>query len=266
MMELIKAFFSRRWWWVTLIVLALMLVLARLGIWQLDRLAERRAANTALMTALDAPAVDLNAALAEFAALAPNDVPGEWENRNATATGRFDFDHQVIVRLQTWQGNTGVRLVTPLVLAGTEGEDQVALLVDRGWIPESEYVAGNRFETPAPSSTAEGYLALTETLLRQTSGPPEVTDSGVEVYRVDIDNIRPTMPYRLLPVYLHENPPADAATSLPARAPREVDLSEGPHLGYAIQWFIFSLGLGVAYAIYVNRSLKSRAPESPAAV
>lgn len=266
-MDLLKALFSRRWWWVTLIVLALMIVLARLGIWQLDRLEERRAANAALMVALEAPAVSINDRESEFEAMAPKDVPSDWANRNATATGRYDFDHQIIVRLQDWQGNTGIRLVTPLLLDGDGvAGNEVAVLVDRGWVPESEYAAGNRFETTGEATTVEGYLALTETLLRQTSGPPELTDRGIEVYRVDIDNIQPVVPYRLLPVYLHQNPPADPTANLPARAARQVDLSEGPHLGYAIQWFIFSLGLGIAYMIYVNRSLKPRDATKPAAV
>jgi surfeit locus 1 family protein len=258
-MDLLKALLSRRWWWVTLVVLALMLILARLGIWQLDRLAERRAANAALMVALDAPAVNLNGSLADFSTLTPDEVADEWANRNAAATGVFDFDHQVVVRLQTWNGNSGVRLVTPLLLNEETGaEEAVAVLVDRGWIPEAEYVAGNRYMTSGEPATVEGYLALSEILLRQTSGPPEVTDSGIEVYRVDIANIQTALPYRLLPLYLRQNPSVEAATTIPARTPREVDLSEGPHLGYAIQWFIFSLGLGTAYVIYVNRSLKSR--------
>jgi cytochrome oxidase assembly protein ShyY1 len=63
MAELLRALVGRRWRWVTLAVLALMLVLARLGIWQLDRLAERRAANAQLAAALSAAPIDLNTAL-----------------------------------------------------------------------------------------------------------------------------------------------------------------------------------------------------------
>ena len=49
--ELGRTLFSRRWWWVTLIVLVLMAVFARLGFWQLDRLEQRRAANAQLIAA-----------------------------------------------------------------------------------------------------------------------------------------------------------------------------------------------------------------------
>ncbi len=37
-----QLFFSRRWWWTTLLVIAGAAVCVRLGIWQLDRLHQRR--------------------------------------------------------------------------------------------------------------------------------------------------------------------------------------------------------------------------------
>ena len=32
-----------------------------------------------------------------------------------------------------------------------------------------------------------------------------------------------------------------------------IEISEGNHLSYAVQWFIFSLGLGTAYVLYVHK-------------
>ncbi len=52
---IIKTLFGRKWWWVTLLVLALMALLARLGVWQFDRLDQRRAENVVLAAALNAP-------------------------------------------------------------------------------------------------------------------------------------------------------------------------------------------------------------------
>jgi surfeit locus 1 family protein len=255
---LLKALVSRRWWWVTLLVLALMIVLARLGVWQLDRLAERREANAALTTALESPPIRLNDELKELMVYQPGEVPEELANRNAIVTGKYDFDHQIAVRLQVWQGNIGFRLVTPLIIepGNFEGEE-IAVLVDRGWIPDVAYASGNRpYDVTNGIESVEGYIALTEALLRQASGAPEFTDSGIEVYRVDLATIQSVIPYRLMPVFLRENPrPDDADDDLPVRIPREIDLSEGPHLGYAAQWFIFSIGLGIGYVLFVNRSL-----------
>jgi len=75
------------------------------------------------------------------------------------------------------------------------------------------------------------------------------------------------MPYPLAPFYVKAAPTGDNA--LPVEIAKEIDLSEGPHLGYAIQWFIFSLGLGAGYVLFVNRSLRQDAaaavPRPPAA-
>ncbi len=264
-MSLIRALFSRRWWWVTLVVLALMLVLARLGIWQLDRLAERRAANAQLMAALAAPPISLNEAWANYAAFAPADVPEDLANRDVTLMGAYDFDHQLVVKLQPLDNRPGVHLLTPFVLE--DGGQPTAVLVDRGWIPDAEYEAGQRFDDATGRQTIAGYVALTETIRRRTADAVVPTSPNDEVFRVDISALQKEMPYQLAPFYVKVAPTGDNA--LPEEIAKEIDLSEGPHLGYAVQWFIFSLGLGAGYVLYVYRSLRQEtaapAPRPPAA-
>ena len=81
-------------------------------------------------------------------------------------------------------------------------------------------------------------------------------DPGTELFRVDIATLSDFVPYPLAPFYL-KLIPGDGA-SLPIPVLKEVDLSQGPHLDYALQWFVFSIGLGIAYAAYVYRSLRLR--------
>jgi surfeit locus 1 family protein len=50
--------------------------------------------------------------------------------------------------------------------------------------------------------------------------------------------------------------PVPGDETLPVEIAKEIDLSDGPHLSYAMQWFIFSLGLGAGCVLYVNRSLR----------
>ena len=52
---------------------------------------------------------------------------------------------------------------------------------------------------------------------------------------------------------MREAPPPDGNVALPYREEPRFDLSEGPHLSYAIQWFLFSLMLGAGYFYYVHR-------------
>lgn len=247
--SLARALFSRRWVLVTLGVLLLMGVLARLGLWQLDRLEERRAANAALIAALDSPPIDLNEQTSRFESLDDAQALEALRNRDVVVRGEYDLDHEFIVKLQSYEGRPGVNLVTPLLLDGAAGP--TAVLVDRGWVPDDALESGDLSAfAPDPSAELLGYVALTETLRRGT-GASQV--SGNEIYRVDVASLERELPYPLLPFYIKDAPPEGGDTAAPFRTPREVDLSEGPHLDYAIQWFVFSLGLGAGYVIFVWR-------------
>lgn len=236
-----RALFSRRWLLPTFAVVAGMIFLARLGFWQLDRLEQRREKNVALIAALESEPVDLNEAAL------PDDL-ASLKDRDAVAQGEFDFAHQGIVKLQTFQGQPGVNLVAPLVLAGGE----TAVLVDRGWVPETANWAD--YDEPGPI-TINGYIALTQTINR--TGASSTISDELAWYRVDIDAIQVQMPYKLLPVYIRQAPEEDNQKP-PLRTEREVDLSEGPHLGYAVQWFLFSTILGVMYITLVNKGLQKK--------
>lgn len=237
---LLAALISRKWWWVTILVLAIMALFARLGIWQLDRLAQRREANAARLTVLQSEPLDLTTAV-----FSPDLTP--LKDRQAIATGTFDFDQQGIVKLQVWQGRPGAYLLAPLVLA----DGKTAVLVNRGWIPEAETAVSDRRQYDQPGrQTIHGYIGLTETVSRASSSdqPP------LEWFRVDIAQIQPQLPYTLLPIYLIQTPQEGDNQAPPFRAEQVIDLSEGPHLSYAIQWFIFALIGGIGYLVLVSKN------------
>ena len=113
--------FSRKWLLTTLLAIVAAAVCVRLGIWQLDRLDQRRAFNLQVETMRAAPLLDLNKEIPE------NISSMEW--RAATAAGEYDFENQVALRNMYNGDQYGYHLVTPLLFNGT------AVLVDRGWIP-----------------------------------------------------------------------------------------------------------------------------------
>ena len=236
-----RALVSRQWLLPTIAVIVGMMILVRLGFWQLDRLDQRRAKNAALIAALESEPVDLNEAVL------PDDLTS-LKDRDALARGEFDFSHEGIVKLQSFQGQPGVNLVAPLVL----DDGETAVLVDRGWVPEADDYAV--YDDPG-QQTIKGYIALTQNLNR--FGASSTLTDKLEWYRVDIDAIQTQMPYKLLPVYIKQAP-GENNQQPPLRAEREVDLSEGPHLSYAIQWFLFSTILGVGYVALVNKELQKQ--------
>ena len=217
-------------------------ILSRLGIWQLDRLAQRRAVNVQLEQVLHEPPLLITADYM------PTDLPS-LQDRLVIAQGEYDFAYQGIIKLQRWQGRAGVHVVAPLVLA----DGKTAILINRGWIPDD--VIGQLADWNEPGQVAiNGYVSLSQSLNRDRNN---TAASAAELawFRVDIDQIQAQLPYTLLPFYVIEWIEGEETADLPVPLPREIDLSEGSHLGYAIQWFTFSLMLGVGYLFLVRRSL-----------
>jgi surfeit locus 1 family protein len=237
-----KTFFSRRWWWVTLVVIGGMLFLARLGVWQLERLEWRRGLNAATLAQLQANPLDLTGDLSAV-------VWQESRNRQATAVGKYDYAHEFIVVSQVYQNQSGNVLLTPLLLDEMEN---TAVLVHRGWIPNSARADLSQFQpNPDEPAQVQGYLQLSESL---SSGElSTINPETREIFRLDLAAISQALPYQILPVYLQEAPPAIADGQLPYRTLPDLSMDEGDHFVYALQWFTFSLMLGVIYVIFVNK-------------
>jgi cytochrome oxidase assembly protein ShyY1 len=222
---------SRRW--ALRIVAGLVLVAAcvRLGMWQLDRNEERAARNAVIEANIDRDPVPVGEVLDVDRPLSPNQL---WTP--VAATGTYDLDRQLVVRLRPLDGRPGVHVLVPLVnSAGT------ALLVDRGFVAQD----GQASAVPTVPDPPRGEVRVVGRVRaseegRGTGGDP---DSGAIRY-VDVDQIAATLPY---PVYgawaevIEEQPPvSDAPLPPPAPTP-----DAGPHLSYAIQWFLFAcIGIG----------------------
>jgi surfeit locus 1 family protein len=64
------------------------------------------------------------------------------------------------------------------------------------------------------------------------------------------------IPYPLLPVFLQ--PEGDSQNSQPPIVPArpEIEITEGPHFGYALQWFTFAAMLFFGYPFFLRKQLK----------
>jgi surfeit locus 1 family protein len=252
--QMIKvAALSRRLWWSALIVLIGMAVMVRLGFWQLDRLAQRRAYNAALAHQLALPPLPLAGDTLPVELRDSGDLTA-LKNRSASARGTYDFSHQVVLKLQNWEGAPGVHLITPLLIEGGSR----AVLVDRGWVPYTEATpeSQRQFDEPGPV-TVTGLIQLSQPLPAASSQP---AGPQAEWYRLDIAAIQAQMPYPLLPITIQQSPPPGGNVKLPYRVEPVLDLSDGPHLSYAIQWYSFALIFGGGYIYYVYKNAAAFMP------
>ena len=249
---------SRRLWWSALVVLVGMAIMIRLGFWQLDRLAQRRAYNATLVHQLALPPLSL-AGGALPVELSEGSNLTALKNRSASARGTYDFSRQVVLKLQNWEGAPGAHLITPLLIEGSSR----AVLVDRGWVPYTE--SQHQFDEPGPV-TVTGLIQLSQPLPAAQAAPPKPGDPQTDWYRLDIAAIQAQMPYQLLPVYIQQSPPPGGNSTLPYRVEPVFDLSDGPHLGYAIQWYSFALIFGGGYGYYVYKNAAAFMPHQGEAV
>lgn len=253
---MVKALFSRRYILMTLLVIAALAVMARLGVWQLERRQQRIARNADLAAKLEAAPISLNEAAAAAAWPLPEDRTAV-RNLPAQAAGQYDFDRQLLLVQQNYRDMPGAHLVVPLVLNGT---DQ-AILVDRGWVPFDDVQSGRwqEYDDQRGPVTISGRLQPSQILFGQAAEQAQTeaaTLPKAEWYRIDVEAIQGQMPYTLLPVYLLEAPGPDGNAALPYRIEPEVDMSEGPHMGYALQWFAFAIVAGVVYLAAVRSRLR----------
>jgi surfeit locus 1 family protein len=205
----------------------------RLGFWQLSRLGERRALNEMLTERLGGAPVSVRELPRDTATLA---------FRRVTASGTYDFANEFALASRTRQGSPGVNVITPLRVVGTD----TAVLVNRGWVyaPDAMTVDLSRWREP-DSAVISGFVTLIQRSGPGTVSPPSNPRVVRHLYH---DSLARRLPYPVetfLVVATDSSRAGAAATPARLLAPA---LDEGPHLGYAIQWFAFAL-IGVIGAV-----------------
>lgn len=197
--------------------------------WQFSRNQQRSAQNAAIAAAIDAPAEPLAQRLPPGDGVQPDEV---WQQ--ATATGVFLTDRQVLVRLrQDAAGDPASEVLTPLQLA-----DGSVLLVDRGYISIAD-LANGVSPLPPPSGT----VTVTGRLQPYQPDPLQRaavrTGDRLEVYGISATSISG------LPGPVHGGFIQLVAGSPGVLAPISVpQMDSGPFLSYAWQWLAFgTMGL-----------------------
>ncbi|MBH27862.1 MAG: hypothetical protein CL789_01300 [Chloroflexi bacterium] len=232
---------SRSWWWRSLIVLCVMGVMARLGIWQLERHFQRRARNEFVTSQLSYPSVLVDA-------LYLQGNTDTIDMRSVTVMGEFDYEKEFILREQLLRGKSGVNLITPLMLYNSDK----AVLVNRGWVPHQFIESGN-----VSKFHQYGQLNVSGRIRKSQDNPagPLVLDGSLrEIYHLDIDDLQGYVDYTLVPVYLQEELGNESFDTLPQSVPLQFEITDGPHLGYALQWWLFVPLLGWVYLHLVRTS------------
>lgn len=233
--------------WIAGHVLALVAVVGfvNLGFWQLRRHDERGDVNAVMSRRLDLPAANLAELVSEV-----GEDPERLEFRRVRATGTYLPSEEVILQARTLDGRSGHDVLTPLLLG------ERAVIVDRGWVPidvSDPPVAGA--EPASLEVTVVGILRTSQ--VRHGLGPVDPDTGELDrVSRVDIGRLQQQIEPELYPVYIllqDQSPEQVGSLPLPQDPPRP---DAGPHLSYAIQWFIFAAIAAVGYPVLLARTAR----------
>jgi cytochrome oxidase assembly protein ShyY1 len=219
--------------WILLIIVGLVLSVwfVRLGFWQLSRLEERRASNALIEARMEEPPRSLDGLVGQYGT-----DPDSLTYRQAIVTGRYLTPDEFFSVGRNYDGVTGTLVMTPLEL-----EDGSIMIIVRGLVPVGTLgPPAEGYEPPLGSVTLTGRLDDGEEPLRIGESPPE-SGKIESLSRVDLAYIDEWFAADVLPVDLlidTQRPGNPGATPIPIPAP---ELTEGKHLGYAVQWFAFAL-------------------------
>jgi surfeit locus 1 family protein len=289
---------------ILLVITALIIaaVCIRLGMWQLDRLDQRRAENARVAAGIAGAPIPMDA------------IGGDSSQSRAQRVelrGTYDFDHEIALINRSRDGAPGVNILTPLKLAGRD----TAVMVNRGWVysPDGATIDLTQWREPT-GATGTAYVswlqgasgsadaagtsgasnatpvtnratAITAAEASESSGTVAQTQIAARrrVMRLDHRAIAALMPYPIAPyqlILIEEGATAgsrgagygDASPSpfgtavvdstRPIRIPLPA-LDEGPHKSYAVQWFAFAAIALVGTAAVVGKDRFRREPESP---
>jgi surfeit locus 1 family protein len=172
-------------------------------------------------------------------------------------SGVYRADEQVLVNNRTNNGSPGYWVVTPLVLA-----DGTAVAINRGWIPFSYTEDGSWDDFAPPKGTVVVQGLLRQSQVRETNGlvsSPKDPEAGTlrTLARLDVGRLAQQIDERLIPGYISLRAQDPPQVDLPVPVPLP-ELSQGPHLGYAMQWFAFSLLTIIVYPLLLRRYARRR--------
>ncbi|WP_198165953.1 SURF1 family protein [Agromyces laixinhei] len=237
----------RRWAGYLLLTIVFAIVCSALGSWQFNRRTEALAEVARIDANYDAPAVPVAEALPEPDAF---DIDQRWQV--VALSGEYLPSEEVVVRNRPFGGTTGFQVITPFRL-----DDGSVFMVDRGWIAQNS--EGRPSEVPPPP---DGQVEVEARLKAGEGRIDGRTSTGNEFATIDLEELSERVgdPSYTAAYGVLVQSGADAGEPPLAAARPERD--EGPHLSYALQWYVFAMMGFIGLAWAANQERKALAETS----
>jgi cytochrome oxidase assembly protein ShyY1 len=239
---------SGRWLPIAVFVVVMSVACVLLARWQIDRLDQRRSANGIVEAATVRSAVDAFD-------LASSGEPVQW--RSVSVTGEYSAEDELLVRQRRLSGKTGYFVLTPI------DNERGRVWVARGWVPPGPDAVKPPEVTapPAGDVTVQGFAREFESADDSVRGLPPRQVQRISAEEV-VSQAAATSTVTALWIQAESEDPS--AADQPLRLPPP-EISEGPHLGYAIQWGMFAVMALIGGIVIVRRQREYYAEDVAAA-
>lgn len=245
---------SGRWFGYFVMLLIFSIACVLLGNWQFDRRAEARAEIDRLDANYGSVAAPLREELPTLDAF--DEAAQKW--RTVWVSGEYIGD-PFLARNRPGPEGVGSDLIQ--ALRTTDGR---VFFIDRGWVPvdggsadSGEVGLSDLPQAPEGQVRVEARLRASEPVV---SGR---TSSGITVASIEVPELAEltgttdeaySAAYGML---VSEDPAGEHGV-----LPREPERDEGPHLSYALQWYVFIIIAGIGVIVAARREYRSLNAES----
>ena len=240
------------WVFLHVTVVAAIVLMINLGLWQYSRYGERIDFNKIVSARIDARPKQLQSLLTELGTDGVEASDLEW--LNVSVTGTYLDDQTLLAVNRSQEGISGVDPLTPFLIGGSsinsDSGDQV-VIVNRGFITQA---------TATPKAPAGTVQLIARVRVSESRRFGELSDPTTgklsEVINIDLPRLSQQIKNLNTEIYLEvlDSQPKDSPAI--ARIADPV-LSTGSHLSYTAQWFIFSIFVAAGWVVVVRRKLKS---------
>lgn len=235
---------TRQWLILALLALVMIPTMIELGFWQLHRHEHKVAQNALISHNLKAKPVPVAALTSPGHVVPRSDY---W--RAVKATGTYDEKHEVVVRRRTsTDGSIGFHVLVPFDLKGGG-----TVMINRGWIATADDQRAFPDVPAAPKGevTVTGRLKADETT--GSSGIKDLSDlPDRQVMLINSAQQAKLLSRPVLGGYLEQTGPVPSGGK-PELIEAPDDGSIGPHMAYAVQWWLFAAGVPVGYVVLARR-------------
>ena len=219
----------------TLIALLLIILCLWAAQWQYQRGVDRHARNSI---------INENIAFSSLASLQNIALdPKKFEWRMVTTSGKFNPNEQILLRNRYSEGVYGYEVLT--LFTSIDGK---TFWVDRGWVKAGKTATTPPVVTSVPSQTVEitGRVRLDSSLPRGSFFAIPASGTGL------VDNLNAQSRIGTENYYL-DLMSGSQPNLTPAVTAQLPELSDGPHMAYALQWVFFA-GLIIYGRILIRRA------------